>query len=81
MLKCVNTGFLKSFCYKRLVFFEKKFDLHMMYNKDVEMVDTKLVPHKDFYNIRKIDTHVHHSACMNSKHLSNFIKKKLKEEP
>ena len=25
----------------------------------------KQVPHRDFYNIRKVDTHVHHSSCMN----------------
>lgn len=33
---------------------------------------------RDFYNIRKVDTHVHHSACMNLKHLLRFIKHKLK---
>jgi AMP deaminase len=33
---------------------------------------------RDFYNIRKVDTHVHHSACMNLKHLLRFIKYKLK---
>jgi len=35
-------------------------------------------PHRDFYNVRKVDTHVHHSAAMNGKHLLRFIKKKLK---
>lgn len=34
----------------------------------------KAVPHRDFYNVRKVDTHVHHSACMNQKHLLRFIK-------
>ena len=34
--------------------------------------------HSDFYNIRKVDTHVHHSACMHLKHLLRFIKHKLK---
>lgn len=33
---------------------------------------------RDFYNIRKVDTHVHHSACMHLKHLLRFIKHKLK---
>jgi AMP deaminase len=28
----------------------------------------------DFYNVRKVDTHVHHSASMNQKHLLRFIK-------
>jgi hypothetical protein len=29
----------------------------------------------------KVDTHVHHSACMHQKHLLRFIKFKLKKEP
>ena len=37
------------------------------------------VPHRDFYNVRKIDNHVHHSAAMNQKHLLRFIKAKLKK--
>ena len=28
--------------------------------------------------MRKVDTHVHHSAAMNAKHLLRFIKKKCK---
>ena len=35
----------------------------------------------DFYNVRKVDTHVHHSACMNQKHLLRFIKSKMKKAP
>lgn len=42
---------------------------------------TTQVPHRDFYNVRKVDTHVHHSACMNQKHLLRFIKSKLKKDP
>lgn len=40
-----------------------------------------MVPHRDFYNVRKVDTHVHHSSSMNQKHLLRFIKKKLKQAP
>jgi AMP deaminase len=36
---------------------------------------------RDFYNVRKVDTHVHHSACMNQKHLLRFIKSKMKRSP
>ena len=42
---------------------------------------SQLVPHRDFYNVRNVDTHVHHSACMNQKHLLRFIKSKLKRAP
>jgi len=44
-------------------------------------VYVQCVPHRDFYNVRKIDNHVHHSACMNQKHLLRFIKYKLKTKP
>ncbi len=46
-----------------------------------ELDAQKSVPHRDFYNCRKVDTHVHHSACMNQKHLLRFIKHKLKKYP
>ena len=36
------------------------------------------VPHRDFYNVRKVDTHIHLSAAMNQKHLLRFIKRKAR---
>lgn len=42
---------------------------------------TDLCPNSDFYNVRKVDTHIHHSASMNQKHLLRFIKAKLKKNP
>ena len=47
---------------------------------DKEFLAQKSAPHRDFYNVRKVDTHVHHSACMHQKHLLRFIKSKLKKE-
>ena len=37
--------------------------------------------YRDFYNLRKVDTHVHHSSSMNQKHLLRFIKSKMKRSP
>lgn len=48
---------------------------------DREFLAQKGAPHRDFYNIRKVDTHIHHSACMNQKHLLRFTKSKLRKEP
>lgn len=59
----------------------QKFNLHLMMNADLELLAQKSAPHRDFYNVRKVDTHVHHSACMNQKHLLRFIKSKLRKEP
>jgi len=57
------------------------FLLHLLLNADREFVSQKSAPHRDFYNIRQVDTHIHHSACMNRKHLLRFIKSKLRKEP
>ena len=58
----------------------QKFRLHLLLNADREFLAQKGAPHRDFYNIRKVDTHIHHSACMNQKHLVRFIKSKLRKE-
>lgn len=74
-------GPTKSFAFKRLSYLEGKFQLHTLLNEYQEIADSKKVPHRDFYNVRKVDTHVHHSACMNQKHLLRFIKSKMRKSP
>ncbi|KAL4961916.1 uncharacterized protein BDV14DRAFT_191982 [Aspergillus stella-maris] len=74
-------GPAKSFSFKRLSYLEGKFQLYTLLNEYQEIADSKKVPHRDFYNVRKVDTHVHHSACMNQKHLLRFIKSKMKKSP
>ncbi|CDJ35973.1 adenosine monophosphate deaminase, putative [Eimeria mitis] len=70
----------KTFCYKRIKFLEGKFSFHLMFNSNAEIEETKNNKHRDFYNVRKVDTHVHHSACMHQKHLLRFIRKKYRTE-
>lgn len=72
------SGPAKTFCHNRLHVLEARFNLHELLNHDIEQLVQKSVPHRDFYNVRKIDNHVHHSAAMNQKHLLRFIKAKLK---
>jgi AMP deaminase len=74
-------GPAKSFAFKRLSYLEGKFHLYTLLNEYQEIADSKKVPHRDFYNVRKVDTHVHHSACMNQKHLLRFIKSKMRKSP
>jgi AMP deaminase len=76
-----SDGPSKSFAFRRLQYLEGKFNLYNLLNEYQEIADTKAVPHRDFYNVRKVDTHVHHSACMNQKHLLRFIKSKMKKSP
>ncbi|KAJ3171651.1 AMP deaminase [Geranomyces variabilis] len=81
ILEVVSDGPTKSFAFRRLRYLESKFHMYVLLNEYQEMADSKRVPHRDFYNVRKVDTHVHHSSCMNSKHLLRFIKYKLKRSP
>ncbi|KAI6231693.1 AMP deaminase [Aphelenchoides besseyi] len=80
LLLMIADGPLKSFCYRRLSFLQTKFQLHVLLNEVRELHEQKSVPHRDFYNIRKVDTHIHAASSMNQKHLLRFIKKKLKTE-
>ncbi|KAK8213529.1 AMP deaminase [Zalaria obscura] len=81
LLGVSSDGPSKSFAFRRLQYLEGKFNLYVLLNEYQEIADTKAVPHRDFYNVRKVDTHVHHSACMNQKHLLRFIKSKMKKSP
>ncbi|KAJ1968917.1 AMP deaminase [Dispira parvispora] len=81
ILGTVYDGPTKSLCFRRLKYLESKWNLYHLLNDYQEITETKAVPHRDFYNVRKVDTHVHHSACMNQKHLLRFIKSRLKKCP
>ena len=76
-----SDGPTKSFAFRQLDILEGRFHLYFLVSSYQETADCKRVPHRDFYNVRKIDTHVHHSACMNQKHLLRFIKSKMKKSP
>lgn len=78
MIRMITDGPLKSFCYRRLMYLSSKFNLHVLMNEIPELAAQKMVKHRDFYNIRKVDTHVHAASCMNQKHLLRFIKKTMK---
>ncbi|XP_054889119.1 AMP deaminase 3-like isoform X2 [Poeciliopsis prolifica] len=74
VLAMIADGPTKTYCHRRLNFLESKFYLHEMLNEMAEMKELKSVAHRDFYNVRKVDTHIHAAACMNQKHLLKFIK-------
>ncbi|GJP31825.1 hypothetical protein CLOM_g15097 [Closterium sp. NIES-68] len=81
ILKITSLGHVRSLCFHRLRLLEQRYHLHLTLNADREFKAQKSAPHRDLYNVRKVDTHVHHSACMNQKHLLRFIKSKLRKEP
>ncbi|XDV49031.1 hypothetical protein PO909_018359 [Leuciscus waleckii] len=81
MMALIINGPVKSFCYRRLQYLSSKFQMHILLNEMKELAAQKKVPHRDFYNIRKVDTHIHASSCMNQKHLLRFIKRAIKKYP
>ncbi|KAL5270501.1 hypothetical protein ACHWQZ_G001277 [Mnemiopsis leidyi] len=81
VLSLAAHGPVKTFCFKRLCYLESKFNLHILLNEQNETAAQKAVPHRDFYNVRKVDTHIHGTSSFNQKHLLRFIKKKLKKYP
>lgn len=49
-----RSGPVKSLCFKRLQLLEARFNLHVLLNQEAELAAQKSVPHRDFYNVRKV---------------------------
>ncbi|TFK63050.1 AMP deaminase [Pluteus cervinus] len=85
VLAVIADGPTKSFAFRRLKYLASKFTMYSLLNEFQELTDMKGIPNslhaRDFYNVRKVDTHVHHSSSMNQKHLLRFIKSKMKRSP
>jgi hypothetical protein len=54
LCRIVHSPFVKSFAYRRLELLEARFQLHKQLNSDRELMESKAVPHRDFYNVRKV---------------------------
>lgn len=81
MVQLTSDKMITSFCYARNKFLEQKFKMHQIFNADREAVDQKKIKQRDFYNIMKIDTHIHHSQGMCARKLLEFMKKKFRNCP
>uniref|UniRef100_A0A8C5LKA9 AMP deaminase n=1 Tax=Leptobrachium leishanense TaxID=445787 RepID=A0A8C5LKA9_9ANUR len=75
LITLIAQGPIKTYSHRRLKFLSSKYRVHEMLNEMEELKELKNNPHRDFYNCRKVDTHIHAAACMNQKHLLRFIKK------
>ena len=69
LMAAMSHGTLRTYCWRRLQFLTHKFHLHELLNENLEVKEQKELPHRDFYNCRKVDNHIHAAACMNQKHL------------
>jgi AMP deaminase len=71
--QAVFSGPTTSYAFTRLELLSAKFNLHILLNGTRELNASKSVPHRDFYNVRKVDTHVHHSVRFGSFFVYFFI--------
>ncbi|KAJ2496017.1 AMP deaminase [Coemansia sp. RSA 1972] len=81
VLDTISDGPTKTWAFRRLRYLDARWQLYVLMNEREETMQSKMVPHRDLYNVRKVDGHVHLAAAMNQKHLLRFIKHKLKTEP
>lgn len=77
ILEVAADGPTKTLSYKRLKILNLKYDLHVLLNGSREAAASQNDP-RDFGNVMKVDTHIHLSAAMTSKHLLDFIRNKLR---
>ncbi|KAG2216956.1 hypothetical protein INT45_001427, partial [Circinella minor] len=76
-----SDGPTQSLSLRRLQYLEGKWKMYKLVNEYEELVDSKRTPHRDFYNVRKVDTHIHQDSSMTQMHLLRFMKTKLKQHP
>eukprot|EP00835_Amoeboradix_gromovi_P000823 NODE_31_length_32452_cov_0.352672.p3 type:complete len:719 gc:universal NODE_31_length_32452_cov_0.352672:15989-13833(-) len=81
LIDFISDGPTKTFAFRRLRYLEAKYQMYSLVNENIEISETKSNSHRDFYNVRKIDTHIHLASSMNQKHLLRFIKSKIKKCP
>ena len=79
-LKIIQSGEVNTYSQKRLDILTGLFDFHQLLNSDLEAHATES-DSRDFFNITKVDNHVHLAAAMTGRHLLSFILKKLETEP
>lgn len=56
MIGMITDGPLKTYCFRRLQYLGLLFKLHKLMNEMQESSQQKSVPHRDFYNVRKVST-------------------------
>ncbi|KAJ1946504.1 AMP deaminase [Kickxella alabastrina] len=81
VIDAISDGPIKTWAFRRLRYLDARWQLYILLNEREETMQSKMVPHRDLYNVRKVDGHVHLASAMNQKHLLRFIKYKLKTEP
>lgn len=74
-----RSGDAVTLCFRRLENLKYGFMMYRNMFSDKEKKKQMSCSQSDYYKVVKVDTHVHHSACMNSKHFLKFLKSKLEK--
>lgn len=80
LVEHVYNSINKSLAHKRLHILDEKFKMHNLYYSEKEQFETQQTAHRDFYNCRKVDTHIHFAACMRAKQLLRFMVDKIEKD-
>ncbi|CAI4056094.1 hypothetical protein SKDZ_02G3890 [Saccharomyces kudriavzevii ZP591] len=80
-IRIIRDRNLSIFSEKRLQYLLNKFPVFQYLHSKEETRQNKKVPHKDFYNCRKIDLNLLLSGCFSQWQLTEFIWDKLRKEP
>lgn len=80
-VETLTSPYLSQVTIKRLEYLTEKFELFQLLHSRAEIQENKLVPHRDFYNTRKVDPNLLLSGCVSQRQLNEFIWDKLNLEP
>ena len=80
MVAQIHKSINKSLAHNRLQILDEKFKIHRLNYSEKEHYETQEIVHRDFYNCRKVDTHIHFAACMRAKQLLRFIVDKIEKD-
>ena len=80
MVTQIHKSINKSLAHNRLQILDEKFKIHRLNYSEKEHYETQEIVHRDFYNCRKVDTHIHFAACMRAKQLLRFIVDKIEKD-
>lgn len=57
LMAIMNDPESRSFCFRRLMLLEERFNMYLILNDNHERLAQIAVPHRDLYNVRKVDVH------------------------
>ncbi|CEP64192.1 metallo-dependent hydrolase superfamily protein LALA0_S10e04566g [Lachancea lanzarotensis] len=80
-LDLVTSEQMDSQAVKRTEYLLHRYELFQQLQGRSEVRESRLVPHRDFYNIRKVDQNYLLSGCLSQRQLNDFIWEKLNLEP